>query len=260
MDNIIKYIPIIGLVIAAIFISGCTGAQVVSPTPTPTAQIIYVTATPMPAPVSYFSFSPGSGNAPLEVSFTDESNNNPTSWYWSFGDGTTSTDKDPMHVYSQPGTYTVSLTVTNSGGSNTNTNYITVNAEPTAQVIYVTPVPTPAPTQAPEIVYITAFNGYISYTGTTGYFGPATQVMGSAFQTNAGSTFTDTITFTSSAAVFSHPINSITIQTPGFTLLSTNPSLPTAAISPGSSIAITLTIQAPSSSYDGPLDIDISTS
>ena len=262
VGHIFRYMSIVCLVIVVILIAGCTGAQVVSPTPTPTPA-----PTPVPKPVVFFNYNPSSGYAPLQVGFTDQSSNSPTAWLWNFGDGGTSTLQNPTHIFSNAGTYTVSLTAVNAGGSSSDSKTVIVNAVPTAQVIYVTPVPTAVPTAAPTAtvptaapqVVMTATNYHIDYTGTTGYFGPSTQA-GSGSTVNAGSTFTRTITFTNDALMFSHTIDSITIQTPGFTLLSVSPSVPSSSLSVGSSITETLTIQAPNSAYTGSLEIRISTS
>ena len=110
-------------------------------------------------------------------------------------------------------------------------------------------------------VTITGLNLNIDYTSTSGYFGPPSQALStSQFTTHEGGTFTNTITFESSALLFSHTVNSFSITTPGFTLVSVTPNVPSNSISPGSSEAFTLTIQAPNNAYNGPLNILASTS
>lgn len=116
-----------------------------------------------------------------------------------------------------------------------------------------------APPPTPK-VDITAMNWYIDYTGTSGYFGPSSQSYNGGYVYNAGDQFTYTMTFQSTALMFSHPINAITIQTPGFSIISINPQLPTQKIPSGGSISITITIQTPSYAYTGPLDLRMSTS
>jgi PKD repeat protein len=265
--KILIYTGLLCVVTIALLVSGCMGYQVVgpsaTPTPTPiatpTAQIVYVTVTPAPAPMANFNANPYFGTAPLVVTFTDESANNPTAWMWNFGDGVTSTQQNPMHAYNNAGSFTVTLTVTNAGGSNTMSKLITVNAAPTAQVVYVTPNPTPTPTA--QTVMLTSRTLNIDYTSTTDYFGPASQTLSlETFYTTRGGTFIETISLTSDALMYDHRIDSVSVTTPGFTLESVNPSLPSADISPGSSIVLTLTIRAPNSDYNGPLNIRVSTS
>jgi len=275
IGSAIKIISILSLIIAVILVSGCTGAQILGSTPTPVPTPVPTQEpTSVPAPVAFFNLNPSSGYAPLQVTFTDESSNKPSAWLWSFGDGGSSTLQNPSHIYNNAGTYTVSLTVVNAAGANSDSKTLIINPVPTAQIIYVTPVPTPVPTIAPTVaptrsptlvptaspdVEITAINYKIDYTGTSGYFGPAKQT-GTGATITAGSTFTKSVTFTSSAAIFSHTIDSITINTPGFTLISVSPALPTGKIAPEDSITETLTIRAPSEAYTGTLDLVISTS
>jgi PKD repeat protein len=195
-----------------------------------------ILATP---PTANFYASTTSGSAPLQVSFTDQSSNNPTSLSWNFGDGSTSNEPDPTHIYDSTGTYQVTLTASNGGGSSTAT--VTIDVLPS--------------------VTLTAINLNVEYTSTSGYFGPTSQVISDQdFKTGGGSTFTDTITLTSSALLFSHTVNSFSITTPGFSLVSVTPNVPSGSISPGSSEAFTLTIQSPNNEYYGPLNILVTTS
>lgn len=62
--GIIKIVPLVCVVIAAILVAGCTGAQVVTPTP----QIIYVTVTPEPTQTQYTS--PTNNNAITVENYT----------------------------------------------------------------------------------------------------------------------------------------------------------------------------------------------
>ena len=108
-------------------------------------------------------------------------------------------------------------------------------------------------------VSVTATNYQIDYTSGGSYFGPSSQSTNARYDTTTDSEFTDTITLSSSAIFTTHTINSITISTPGFTLISTAPSLPY-NVGAGGSVSITLTIRTPSVSYYGPLGVLISTS
>lgn len=109
-------------------------------------------------------------------------------------------------------------------------------------------------------VNITGSNLSISYTGaTSGYLGPSSQALGGVVSVAEGGQFTYTITLTSSAFLLTHLINSMSIATPGFTLVSILPNLPY-TLTPSSSLTITLTMQAPNTSYNGPIGILMSTS
>ena len=110
-------------------------------------------------------------------------------------------------------------------------------------------------------VNMTGVNLYIDYTSTltSGYFGPSTQALGGSSTLSGGQQFTESLTITSNAILFTHSINSISLLTAGFTLLSVSPS-PSYSLSPSSSVTFTLTIQAPNSDYNGPLGIQLSAS
>jgi len=109
-------------------------------------------------------------------------------------------------------------------------------------------------------VSINNINLQIIYTGSTsGYLGPTSQVIYYSNSVSGGQQFSLTLTLTSSALLFTHYINSITLNTNGFTLVSISPNLPY-SLSPGSSVSFTLTIQAPSYNFNGPLNIVVSTS
>ena len=109
-------------------------------------------------------------------------------------------------------------------------------------------------------VNINNINLQISYTGiTSGYLGPTSQALSYSNSVNGGQQFTLTIEFTSSALLLSHDINSITLNTNGFTLISISPNLPY-SLSPSSSVSFSLIIQAPNYNFDGPLNILVSTS
>jgi hypothetical protein len=106
---------------------------------------------------------------------------------------------------------------------------------------------------------VTGINLSVNYTGvTSGYLGPDTQSLPASVIVAGGGQFTETITFSDSAILLTHSINYVSVDTPGFTLVSMSPSTPI-SLSPGSSVAVTFTIQAPSSSYNGPISISVST-
>lgn len=66
-----------------------------------------------------------------QVTFTDQSLGSPTSWSWTFEGGTpaTSAEQNPVVTYNTPGIYDVALTVGSGGSYNTltSTDYITVS-------------------------------------------------------------------------------------------------------------------------------------
>jgi len=122
-----------------------------------------------------------------------------------------------------------------------------------------TPTPTTVTTILPT-VQITGVNLEIEYTGDIGgYFGPSSQSLGGTLSVTAGSTITETFTLTSSAILFTHSINQVTVGTLGFTLLSVSPSLPY-SVGPGGSVTITVVIQTPNTNYVGTLNIVVLTS
>lgn len=109
-------------------------------------------------------------------------------------------------------------------------------------------------------VKVTAVNLNVDYSTTDGYFGPSSQALStSEFSLFNGQEFTETLTLTNNALLFTHNINSITSATPGFTVLSVQPNLPY-TLSKGGSVAITIKMRAPDSEYNGPLNLRISTS
>ena len=109
-----------------------------------------------------------------------------------------------------------------------------------------------------EVTAVDLKIGYTNLSGLSGYLGPSSQTF-PGLVTNGGHRFTYTINFTSTSSVFSHSIDSIGVLTSGFTLISESPSLPQ-SISADGKVSITLTIQAPSSSFDAPLVIGVFTS
>jgi len=117
----------------------------------------------------------------------------------------------------------------------------------------------PSSTTTTQTVNVTAVDLTIQYTGaTSGYLGPTSQSL-DGFTTSAGSQFTESITFTSSAAVLTHNINNIYVNTPGFTIDSISPNLPY-SFSPGSTFTISIIMTVPANSYTGVLNLVVSTS
>jgi cytoskeletal protein RodZ len=109
------------------------------------------------------------------------------------------------------------------------------------------------------MVNVTAVDLTIQYTGSTsGYLGPTSQSL-NGFTTSAGSQFTYSIPFNSSATILTHNINNIYVNTPGFTIDSISPNLPY-SFSPGSTFTITIIMTVPSNSYTGVLNLVVSTS
>jgi PKD repeat protein len=269
--NALKYLPILGIIVLVIIISGCTSPNVATPTstatptivPSPVATAIAVpmtTASPVPqAPSAYFSYTYNNDTAPLTVSFSDESLNGPTSWSWSFGDGVVSTQQNPVHIYKSPGDYTVTLTATNANGQSTSSETITLQATPTFVAGY---VPLPRETTQLNNIIITEVNYQFNYTNLAdNYFGSPSQTASTIPDVPDGiTTFTCSLTLTNQGSNSDHTVNSIRVLTPGFTLLSVTPSLPTSSITPGSDIILALTIQAQISKYYGPLVIEVNPS
>jgi hypothetical protein len=110
-------------------------------------------------------------------------------------------------------------------------------------------------------VHVTSINGQIIYpNGTTsGFLGQNSQVLSATGVTvNEGGPFTETFTLDNSGPMTtSHSIISISASTPGFTVISVSPDLPY-VLAPGSGVVLTVTLTAPSKSYNGPLTLVVS--
>jgi hypothetical protein len=105
-------------------------------------------------------------------------------------------------------------------------------------------------------VRVTGVN--ISEQSSSGSSQPVSQAPNNAFSVTGGSQFTWSFTLTNpSNSTMSFAHSSVTITTSGFTLISIDPSLPI-YFNPGSSMIITLTIQAPNRNYEGLLGILVS--
>ena len=92
-----------------------------------------------PGPIAGFTATPTEVCAGETVTFTDTSQFSPTSWNWSFPGGTpsVSTAANPTVTYNTAGMHDVTLIVSNTDGSDTltMTNYITVNANPSINLV-----------------------------------------------------------------------------------------------------------------------------
>jgi hypothetical protein len=124
--------------------------------------------------------------------------------------------------------------------------------------------PTLAPTSTPTpIVTVTGSNIHIQYPNDNDtYFGAAQQGLSlpQAYVGVGGQPIT--LSFIATEPVWAtgnHWINSVIINTPGFTLTSVNPTLPI-QFSPGSSTVITFVLQSPNANFDGAISITLVTS
>ena len=108
-------------------------------------------------------------------------------------------------------------------------------------------------------INVTALNVLVYYIGScSGYLGSPTQSYPFNITVSSGQVFYVTLTFKSGALFRTHEITAITVNTPGFQLISVSPPLPV-PIAPGGEVTITLEIQAPYTSYTGPLTISVYT-
>ena len=99
-----------------------------------------------------------------------------------------------------------------------------------------------------------------------GYFGPVSQTLALSNQPTGvldlapGQQLYYSFKFTESAlATSDDSITGISVSTPGFTIVSVDPSTPI-AFSPGSSKTITVTLQSPQTSFNGAINLVLSTS
>lgn len=107
-------------------------------------------------------------------------------------------------------------------------------------------------------VSVTAVDVQINYQGSTsGYLGATSQSL-SGFTISAGNQEAYTLTFQTSAILLQHSINSITVSTSGFSVSSVSPTLPY-SFSAGSTVSVTVTLNVPSGSYTGVLDLVVDT-
>lgn len=108
-------------------------------------------------------------------------------------------------------------------------------------------------------VNITAENLNIIYPGgaTNGWLGPSQRTNAVSWSGNGGDQAVDTLSLYSTSSS-TQQIMSMTVTTPGFSIVSVSPSTPI-TFSAGATVSITLTIQTPYNDYNGPIDIQIST-
>jgi hypothetical protein len=156
----------------------------------------------------------------------------------------------------------------NSGQTNPQpTTTPTLQPTPTAiltPTLPPTPTPSPTPTQN---IQITGINLQIQYAvSDQGYFGPVSQSISISNQPNgyltveAGRRFFVYFTMNApTSGTGSDSITDVTVGTPGFAISSVQPQLPI-AFSTGSSKQITITLDAPQTSYCGPIELTLYTS
>jgi hypothetical protein len=120
--------------------------------------------------------------------------------------------------------------------------------------------PTPPSSSSP--IVITGVNAQISYANpSANYFGPQSQSLGGTglpLQLSYGQSFYYSFSLRMGGFYESHTIESVSLSTPGFTFLSTNPALPY-SMNSGSSVTVTITAQAPSQNYYGAITIVVTT-
>lgn len=151
-------------------------------------------------------------------------------------------------------------------GSNqtTPTPYASLVPTPTFVQPTLLPTATPSPTVA-QSIEITGINLQIQYgSPDQGYFGATSQTVAISNQpnqiltVNAGSQFFLYFTLTESPSATADSISSVTVGTPGFTLVSVQPQTPI-AYTPGAAQQITVTMNAPESAFNGPVELVLST-
>jgi len=118
------------------------------------------------------------------------------------------------------------------------------------------------PPSSSSPVVITGINLEISYAfSSDNYFGPRSQSLGGTgmpLSLQNGQSFYYSFKLIMGGLYQSHNIDSVTLTTAGFTLMSVNPSLPY-SMSSGSSVTITITAQAPISEFYGAVTISVTT-
>jgi len=138
---------------------------------------------------------------------------------------------------------------------------------PTATAMPTTPpTSTPPPTVTPNLV-ITGINVQIQYAGSDqGFFGAESQTVSLSNQPSGylsvqpGQQFFLYFTMKApTSGTSSDSIAQVSVGTPGFTLVSVQPQTPI-AFSTGASTQITVTLQAPQTSYNGPIQLILTTS
>lgn len=128
-----------------------------------------------------------------------------------------------------------------------------------------TPKPTPTPTPTPPNNTITGINVEFIYNNADPqYFGPSTQSFTFPNQPNGilsiepGQQFWYSLTLTAGSGASPNSVISIQANTPGFTVVSTTPSTPIYFTS-GSSTSISVTFNTPTTTFNGPVTLVITT-
>jgi|GEM_PF-1562882 hypothetical protein len=133
-----------------------------------------------------------------------------------------------------------------------------------------TPTPTLVPTSAPTVtqnILITGINVQIQYTASDqGYFGASSQTVSLSNQPNGiltiqtGQQFILYFTLNApSSGTHTDSITQVQVGTPGFQLVSVQPQCPI-DFTTGASTQITVTLTAPQTVYNGPVELVLTTS
>lgn len=98
----------------------------------------------------------------------------------------------------------------------------------------------------------------ISYANgaTNGWLGPTPRTIVPSATVGSGNQYTEILSLYSTSAS-TEQTTSMSLSTPGFSIVSVSPSLPI-SFDPGSSVSLTLVVQAPDTYYHGPLDFQVS--
>ena len=139
--------------------------------------------------------------------------------------------------------------------------------EPTAAPTAIpTLTPTLAPTLQPQNNTITTVNlQFVYQSSDQSYFGPTSQTLSFSNQPNGmlsinqGEQFWYSFKLTAGTSAQPDSISSISVSTPGFSIVSVDPTTPI-AFTAGSSITITVNFQSPQSSFDGAVSLVLTTS
>jgi len=111
-------------------------------------------------------------------------------------------------------------------------------------------------------IVITGVNAQVNYANpSANYFGAQSQSLGGSglpLNLQYGQSFYYSFTLRMGGYSETHSIDAVSLSTPGFTLLSVNPTIPY-TMSSGSSVTLTITGQAPNTSYYGAVTITVST-
>jgi hypothetical protein len=92
--------------------------------------------------------------------------------------------------------------------------------------------------------------------GTNAWLGPTPRTLVTAATVDSGNQYNETLSLYSTS-LSTEQITSISVSTPGFSIVNVSPSIPI-SFDPGAMVSMNLTIQAPDAYYHGPLDIQVS--